>query len=139
MLSPIPRHSDFWRTTSLNSPKSSQPSPIWQSGRPVHCPFRGLLGVHSRYGLHTRAVTVYRDRLSEGFSHFGTSMTAPVASGWSGCRVGRAPTGKRRLFTAHAKTGLLHRSKRRAQIGSLFDHLVGGRERRRWDGEGRRP
>src|SRR5450631_4247207 len=28
-------------------------------------------------------------------------MTAPVASGWSGCRVGLAPTGKRRLFTAH--------------------------------------
>jgi hypothetical protein len=24
-------------------------------------------------------------------------MTAPVASGWSGCRVGLAPTGKRRL------------------------------------------
>jgi hypothetical protein len=30
-----------------------------------------------------------------------TSMTAPVASGWSGCRVGLAPTGKRRLVTAH--------------------------------------
>src|SRR5258708_19584379 len=29
-----------------------QPSPIWQSGRPVHRPFRGLLAVHSRYGLH---------------------------------------------------------------------------------------
>jgi hypothetical protein len=28
-------------------------------------------------------------------------MTAPVASGWSGCRVGLTPTGKRRLFTAH--------------------------------------
>ena len=28
-------------------------------------------------------------------------MPAPVASGWSGCRVGLAPTGKRRLFTAH--------------------------------------
>jgi len=28
-------------------------------------------------------------------------MTAPIASGWSGCRVGLAPTGKRRLFTAH--------------------------------------
>jgi hypothetical protein len=65
-----------------------QPSPITLSGRPAHCPFRGLLGVHSRYGLHTRAVTVYRDTLSEGFSHFVTSMTAPVASGWSGCRVG---------------------------------------------------
>jgi hypothetical protein len=28
-------------------------------------------------------------------------MTAPVASGWSGCRVGLTPTGKRRLSTAH--------------------------------------
>src|SRR4029077_18507086 len=90
------------RTTSLNSPESCQPSPIWQSGRPAHCPFRGLLGVHSRYGLHTRSVTVYRDTLSEGFSHFVTSIAAPVASGWSVCRVGFAPTGKRRLFTAHA-------------------------------------
>src|SRR5712691_4794789 len=93
------------RTTSLNSPESCQTSPIWQSGRPAHRPFRGLLGVHSRYGLHTRAVTVYRDTLSEGFSHFVTSMTAPVASGWSGCRVGLAPTGKRRLLTAHATNG----------------------------------
>jgi hypothetical protein len=62
---------------------------------------RILLGVHSRYGLHTRAVTQFGDPLSEGFSHFVTSMTAPVASGWSGCRVGFAPTGKRRLITAH--------------------------------------
>jgi hypothetical protein len=31
------------------------------------------------------------------------AMSAPVASSWSGCRVGFAPTGKRRLFTAHAK------------------------------------
>src|SRR6516162_2517944 len=29
-----------------------------------------------------------------------TSMTAPVASGWSGCRAGLAPTGKRSLSTA---------------------------------------
>ena len=36
-------------------------------------------------------------RYTEGFSHFVTSMTAPVASGWSGCRAGLAPTGKRRL------------------------------------------
>jgi hypothetical protein len=91
-------------TASLIRPPPCQPSPIWLSGRPAHCPFRGLLGVHSRYGLHTRAVTVYRDTLSEGFSHFVTSMTAPVASGWSGCRVGFAPTGKRRLITAHAIT-----------------------------------
>ena len=34
-----------------------QPSPKLQSGRPAHRPFRGLLGVHSRCGPHTRAVT----------------------------------------------------------------------------------
>ena len=38
---------------------------------------------------------------TEGFSHFVTSMTAPVASGWSVRRVGFAPAGKRRLLTAH--------------------------------------
>jgi hypothetical protein len=40
-------------------------------------------------------------------------MTAPVASGWSGCRVGLAPTGKRRLCTAHANNRLPHCNKRR--------------------------
>ncbi len=33
-------------------------------------------------------------RYTEGFSHFVTSMTAPVASSWSDRRVGLAPTGK---------------------------------------------
>src|ERR1700737_1231239 len=32
-------------------------------------------------------------------------MTAPIASGWSDCRVGLAPTGKRRLCTAHTRNG----------------------------------
>ena len=44
---------------------------------------------------------LYVTSYSEGFSHFVTSMTALVASGWSVCRVGLAPTGKRRLLTAH--------------------------------------
>ena len=44
-------------------------------------------------------------RYTEGFSHFVTSMTAPVASGWSVRRVGLAPTGKRRLVTAHTQSG----------------------------------
>ena len=35
-------------------------------------------------------------------SHSVTYMAAPIASGWSGCRVGLAPTGKRRLCTARA-------------------------------------
>src|SRR5271165_5094493 len=34
-----------------------QPSPKLRSGRPAHRPFRGLLGVHSRCGPHTCAVT----------------------------------------------------------------------------------
>jgi len=36
----------------------------------------------------TLALSPIRDTLIEGFSHFVTSMTAPIASGWSGCRVG---------------------------------------------------
>src|SRR5262249_25047528 len=41
----------------LISSQPYQPSPKGLSGRPSHRPFRGLLGVHSRYSLHTRAVT----------------------------------------------------------------------------------
>src|SRR4249920_378918 len=106
MPPPLPRRSG-WAYSSLIHPSRISLSPKGSSGRPAHRPFRGLLSVHSRYGLHTRAVTVYRDTLSEGFSHFVTSIAAPVASGWSGRRVGLAPTGKRRLVTAH--TQLRHR------------------------------
>jgi hypothetical protein len=41
-------------------------------------------------------------------SHFVSSMPAPVASGWSDRRVGLAPTGKRRLVTAHVEIGHSH-------------------------------
>src|SRR5450631_3476475 len=54
----------------------------------------------------TLALSPIRDTLSEGFSHFVTSMTAPVASGWSGRRVGLAPPGERRLVTAHTPNRL---------------------------------
>ena len=53
-----------------------------------------LRPAHSRRHLYVTSYT-------EGFSHFVTSIAAPVASGWSVCRVGLAPTGKRRLVTAH--------------------------------------
>jgi hypothetical protein len=33
-------------------------------------------------------------RITEGFNYFVTSIVAPVASGWSICRVGLSPTGK---------------------------------------------
>ena len=59
----------------------------------------------TRVAACTLALSPIRDTLIEGFSHFVTSMTAPIASGWSGCRVGLAPTGKRRLCTAHTRLG----------------------------------
>jgi hypothetical protein len=59
----------------------------------------------TRVAACTLALSPIRDTLIEGFSHFVTSMTAPIASGWSGCRVGLAPTGKRRLCTAHTHPG----------------------------------
>jgi len=62
MLSPLPRRSD-WASCFAHPSQPCQPSPVWQPGRPAHRPFRGLLGVYSRYGLHTRAVTVFRDTL----------------------------------------------------------------------------
>ncbi len=44
---------------------------------------------------------------TKGFSHFVTSMTAPIASGRSdSCRVGLAPTEERRLSTAHTHSRL---------------------------------
>ena len=42
----------------------------------------------------TLALSPYRDTLSEGFSHFVSSIAAPVASGWSVRRLRFAPTGK---------------------------------------------
>jgi hypothetical protein len=55
MPSPLPRRSD-WVLVSLASPAVSA-FPAWVSGSAAHRPFRGLLSVHSRYGLHTRWIT----------------------------------------------------------------------------------
>src|ERR1700680_2198062 len=79
-----------------------QPSPKGSSGRPAHRHFRGLLGVHSRYGLHTRPVTVNRDPLPEGFHSLRSLhdcsglLPAGAFAGW-----GLHPLEKRRLITAH--------------------------------------
>lgn len=88
-------------------PQPCQTSPIRFSGRPAHRPFRGLLSVHSRCGLHTRAATNSWHSLPEGFGHIVTSIAAPVATGWSRGQVGLTPTGKRRLFTAHSASSSL--------------------------------
>src|ERR1700720_2467298 len=77
---------------------------LHRSGLSPHTPCQSP-GALTRVTACTLAPSPIRDTLIEGFSHFVTSMTAPIASGWSGCRVGLAPTGKRRLVTAHTRVG----------------------------------
>jgi len=102
MLSPLPRHSD-WGCCFAHFPQSCQPSPKWRSGRPVQRPFRGLLSVYSRYGLHTRQVTKsdpLHQRLQPfRYLHDCSDCFRPEQN----CRVGLSPTGKRRLCTAHTQ------------------------------------
>jgi hypothetical protein len=75
-----------------------------RSGLSPHTPCQSP-GALTRVAACTLALSPIRDTLIEGFSHFVTSMTAPIASGWSDCRVGLSPTAKRRLCTAHATSG----------------------------------
>src|SRR2546423_9193885 len=101
MLSPLPRRSGWAYSCSTSPSRISLP----RKGRRVG--LRIVLfeacSAFTRVTACTLALSPIRDTLTEGFSHFVSSMTAPVASGWSGCRVGLAPTGKRRLSTAHTQ------------------------------------
>jgi hypothetical protein len=103
MLSPLPRRSD-WGLNLARSPQPYQPSPKGLSVGLRIVLFEDC-SAFTRVTACTLALSPIRDTHSEGFSHFVTSMTAPVASGWSGCRAGLAPTGKRRLVTAHTHSG----------------------------------
>src|SRR4051812_20902942 len=99
-----------------------QPSPIPLSGRPAHRPFRGLLSVYSRCGLHTRTVTVYRDRYPKASDTSSPpcllrSLPAGAVAGW-----GLHPLEKRRLVTAHVESGGSMIGP--AALTALFDNLV---------------
>src|SRR6202795_393651 len=100
MPPPVPRCSS-WAYSSLVSP-SYFSLPRYGSRVGLHIDLFEAFSAVTRVAGRTLALSPIRDTLIEGFSHFVTSMTAPIASGWSGCRVGLAPTGKRRLSTAHA-------------------------------------
>ena len=78
--------------------------PDFTAGRLPHYAFRGLLGVHSRYGLPARGVAE-ATLCIEGSGGFVTSTAAPIATGWSdkSCRAGLAPAEDPRLFTAHMR------------------------------------
>src|ERR1700716_365706 len=102
MPPPIPRCSS-WAYSSLISP-SHFSLPQYGSRVDLRIVLYKACSAFTRVAACTLALSPIRDTLIEGFSHFVTSVTAPIASGWSGCRVGLAPTRKRRLVTAHANS-----------------------------------
>jgi len=71
-----------------------QPSPVPRPDRPAHRPFRGLLSVHSRCGLHTRTVTVCRDRYPKASDTSSPPCLLRLLPAGANRRVGLAPTGK---------------------------------------------
>src|SRR6266478_4093709 len=104
MPPPLPRCSR-WAYSSLKLAHPCQPSPIPLSGRPAHRHFRGLLGVYSRCGLHTRAVTKFVTAI-RGLQTFRLLHACPGCfrleriAGWA-----LHPLEKRRLVTAHVVRG----------------------------------
>jgi len=106
MLSLLPRHSNGEISSLFSHRHISLPR---TGGRVGLC---NVLFEDCSAFTHVTACTLAGSpnvtRYIKGFSYFVTSITAPIASGWSdNRRVGFSPTGKRRLFTAHARSSHL--------------------------------
>ena len=92
MPSSLPRRNS-WVHSSLASPEATA-FPVIQAGRLPHRPFRGLLDVHSHYGLHIRQVT-YVTLYTRGFSRrLPVRLLRLLPAGATVRRVGFAPTGR---------------------------------------------
>jgi hypothetical protein len=104
MLSPLPRYTD-WRHR-IAHPSSRISLPRYGSQVGLCIGFFEACSAFTRVTACTLAPSPYFvTRFTEGFNDFVTSTVAPVASGWSGCRVGLAPHWKSAAFsTAHAKS-----------------------------------
>jgi hypothetical protein len=98
MLSSLPRRSDWASCLLIHPVVSAFPDRVFGSAYASFSRFArhsfALRPAHSRCHL-------FVTRITEGSSHFVTSIAASVASGSSGCRMGLTLTRKRRLFTAH--------------------------------------
>ena len=81
MLPPLPRHS-HWRSY-LALPASDISLPRKGSRVGLCIVLFEACSAFTRVAACTLALSPIRDTLIEGFSHFVTSMTAPIASGWS--------------------------------------------------------
>src|SRR6266403_5727994 len=98
MPSPIPRQVG-WNLFARTIPFASA-FPIIGAGRLLHHYFRGLLSVHSRYGLHARRVA-FATLCTRGFSSLVASTAALIATGWSEPVPGRVyPAVDQRLHGA---------------------------------------
>jgi len=91
MPPPTPRCSN-WAYSSLISP-SHFSLPRYGSRVGLHIDLFEACSAFTRVAACTLVLPPIRDTLIEGFSHFVTSMTALIASGWSDC-----------LCTAHARS-----------------------------------
>jgi hypothetical protein len=69
-------------TISLTQTQPYQPSPKGLSGWPAHRPFRGLLGVHSRYGLQKQAKVARREQMISFCGRRGEKTLALLLSGF---------------------------------------------------------
>src|SRR5215468_3525595 len=120
MLPPLPRRS-VWAYRFARSPsRISLPRKGCRVG--LRIVLFEACSAFTRVAACTLALPPIRDTLSEGFSYFVTSIAAPVASGWSVRRVGLAPTGKRRLITAHTLSRHGGNSQRRGQTSDPILH-----------------
>src|SRR5262249_12426408 len=81
MLPPLPRCSS-WVYSSLVSP-SRVSLPRFHCRVGLHIVLFEVCSAFTHVAACTLARSPIRDTLIEGFSHFVTSMTAPIASGWS--------------------------------------------------------
>ena len=81
MLPPLPRRS-VWAYRFAQSPsRISLPRKGCRVG--LRIVLFEACSAFTRVTACTLALSPIRDTLIEGFSHFVTSMTAPIASGWS--------------------------------------------------------
>jgi hypothetical protein len=80
MPSPLPRQ--VRRNLFARTVPSSSAFPVLWAGRPLHYAFRGLLSVHSHYGLHARRVAI-ATLYTEGSNGFVASTAASIATGWN--------------------------------------------------------
>src|SRR5712691_7311278 len=86
MPSLIPRQ--VWWNLFARIVPSAAAFPRVSAGRLLRYTFRGLLSVHSHYGLHARQVT-HVTLYTGGSDGFVTSTAAPIATEWNEPVLGR--------------------------------------------------